>query len=426
MWNPFFDLFNLGQYFPYGQYQLPPQFHAYKGDCCTPGYCIDFTNPHGIINAYYQCSPLSTVINKSSFALSNGKFWVVDEDDKDVEKYNWVKKLFSQPNPIMSGRELLFIADVYRLVFGYTIFYKTTLPMSGQTTMIWPIQPTHIEPRFTGKWINQDSLDGIISGWTYMNPESGVKIELDTNDIMIVRDIMVDLNHNHNHLLGTSRMIGLKREIENIIVAQDAILALNTDRGALGILSPDGKDAAGVVNYLPKDKEELHNELMRTYGITRGKWKLAVSNKSLKYTPLTFNTNDLKLYEGLEYGIQRIADAYFYPYELLGISGGAKYNNKNVAGIDFYQDTVIPTSELYAQKFTTWLGIEDASINIDYSHIAALQESEKDKAEAQLVRVNTIGQLWQNGMATDTEYRMAAGLSEGYNKNDNSNLSKNE
>lgn len=417
-----YDFFDLGQYFPYGNYPLPPEFHAYRGDCNTPGYCVDFTTFEGSVFAYEKCTPLRTVINKLAFTLSNAKIWVVDEDEKDVEAYQWVKDLFLQPNPLQVGRELLFTLDAYVKIFGEGFLVKNTSPLTGIPYTVWTVDPRHMFDESTGRWLNQTEMDQINAGWIYRNPYTRTEIRLKNEDVLHVKDANINLSFGKSHFRGRSRIEGLEKDIMNILVAKDATLSLNTDRGALGILSPDGKDAAGPIQYTPKDKQNLHDEFSRAYGITHGKSKQIITNKSAKWQNISFNTKDLMIYEGIKENVERVCEAYFFPYQLYG---NTIYNNQDTAWKQLYQDAVIPSALVYEQKLTSWLGIENARVNFDFSHVEVLQQSEKEKNDAIKERTQTVRMLWQDGLATDDEYRMAAQLSDDFNPADNSRNNQN-
>lgn len=417
--NFLYDFFNLSQYFPYGDYPLAPEFHAYKGDCNTPGYCVDFSTFDGSVFAYSKCSPLKTVINKSAFALSNAKIWVVDEDENDVEAYQWVKNIFLKPNPLQCGRELLFTFDAYTKIFGESFLVKNTSPVSGEPWTIWAVDPRHMFDASTGLWLNQTDIGQINEGWIYRNPYTRSEIRIPNEDVMHVKDANLNLSFGKSHFRGRSRIEGLEKDVMNILVAKDAGLSLNTDRGALGILSPDGKDVAGAVQYMPKDRKDLNNEFARAYGITYGKSKAIISNKPSKWQSISFNTKDLMLLEGIEENVRRICEAYFFPPQLFG---NTTFNNQDAAWKQLYQDSVIPTSLVYSQKLTSFLGIENAHVDFDFSHIEVLQQSEKEKNDAVKTKTETIRMLWLDGLATDTEYRQAAQLSNDFDPLENSRI----
>lgn len=421
--NFLYDFFNLSQYFPYGDYPLAPEFHAYRGDCDTPGYCVDFTTFEGSVFAYDKCSPLKTVINKLAYTLSNAHIWVVDQDDNDVKEYEWVKEIFVEPNPLQCGRELLFTLDAYRLIFGEAFLVKNSSPITGRPFTIWAVDPRHMHDESTGVWVNQTEIDQINKEWVYRNPYTRTEIRIPNEDVMHIRDANMNLNFGKCHFRGKSRIEGLEKDIMNILVAKDATLSLNTDRGALGIISPDGKDAAGPIQYLPKDKKDLNEEFRKAYGITYGKPKAIISNKSIKWNPISFNTKDLMLLEGIKEAIERICEAFFFPTQLYGNS---TFNNQDAAWKQLYQDAVIPVSLIYEQKLTSFLGIVNAKVNFDFSHVEVLQQSEKEKNEATKTKTETVRMLWLDGQATDEEYRQAAGLSNDFDPQKNSNNNSNE
>lgn len=416
---------------PEGKHFLPPQFHTFMNNC-GDHWCVDIATHGGQIFAYKSCAPLSLVINRLAFALGNARIWVVDEDEKDLEEYGWIKRLFIKPNPLMTGRELLLRLDQYVKLFGEGFVLKIENEGIGDPIRsLWVLNPCYMHAIYRDDAIvfNSEDVNDFILRWEYIHPYSGQIINLNPNDILHVKDIALDMHDvnagvgsfKHWHR-GASRIQGLEDYIKNIVIAAKAIYGLNLDRGPQGILSPTSVDAAGAKPLTPGQKTDLQKELLRFYGMLPGVAKAIISTLPMSWTPMSYNVKDLMLYEGMELCANGIADAYFFPSELISTGKSATYNNKSQAEKNLYQDAILPVSYLYEQHFTNFLGIEGGRINFDYSHVEALQESEKEKEETITIRTNRMITLLNNGLSSNEEVRLAAGLSEDFTpQNNNTN-----
>jgi hypothetical protein len=120
---------------------------------------------------------------------------------------------------------------------------------------------------------------------------------------------------------------------------------------------------------------------------------------------MVFNVRDLMLFEGIKQNIESIADAFNYPFELLANQKGPTFANRGEATKYLYQDNVIPAARVYAEKFTEFFGLQDAVIDIDFSHVEYLKQAEKEKAEALLRTSQALQISYRLGTITREEYR---------------------
>lgn len=433
MFNPFnitanFPILN---HVPQGQYPLPPQFHAFMDEVHNH-WCVDLTCKRGLIHAYKCCSPLATCIDKLAFTMANANIWVVDEDEKDIPEYEWVKKLFLQPNPLMTGRQMLMINEQYLKLFGESFIVKVeNIGLADRPIKnLWVLNPEWMfcfyTPDAKSRLFAANDITEIIDHWEYCQPFTGQRIRLEAEDVLHIKDISLDMSNLHINGIhfesfhrGHSRVIGLESNIENIVVGAKAILGLNVDRGPQGILSPTSVDASGAIPLRKEEKKDLNEQFMNFYGMAPGVSKVIFGNVPLSWQPISYNVKDLMLYEGMAFNAQRIAERYFVPYQLLAHDKGTTFSNVETASRLLYQDAIIPWAMVLEQLLTDFLKIEGGRINFDFSHVAALQESKKDDEESTTIRTNRVISLHGMGLASDDEVRMAAGMSNDFIKQQN-------
>ena len=157
------------------------------------------------------------------------------------------------------------------------------------------------------------------------------------------------------------------------------------------------------------------------YGLSARQAKVIVTNASLKWQQMTFSVKDLMLFEGINKNIQLLCDAFGYPYELLGNDSGVTYANKLEAKRSFYQDSIIPISKIYAEKFTEFFGLEGVSVAIDYSDVECLRMAEKEQAEAFYRKNEAMRIAYEKGVVSTAEWRLYIGYDEEIYKPDQDN-----
>lgn len=392
-----------------------------------PEITINFDKYEGLGEAYDKCSTVSTIITRNASALQNGKWWIVDKKDNDVlKKYRGIEQLLKQPNPLQSWSDLLLQLDVYRQVFGEAFLYAVKPEGYGvqDAAALWVLNPNHLTIEGSGKMYMQSDINDIITRYIYKDGTERIEIEPDS--ILHIKDNFQNLSFSPSSLRGQSRLSGLEQNIINIIQAEEAVRALNKNRGAQGILSNDSSDTIGHVPLDPKEKEMIESKLKNHYGMRLSQSPVIITDKNLKWQSMSFNVKDLMLFEGIESNIKRIAEAYEYPFELLATNNIA-YANKKEAKADHYQSNIIPLANMYAEKFSVFFGLDRDKFTVDFSHVECLQKSESEKAEAEYKKNQSMKIAYSSGVVSLAEWRLALGLDEEiYNPESNNNAINNE
>lgn len=390
--------------FKKSKYLSSLDFFCYTGDKCQPAFCIDLTRLSGCREAYMYCSPISTMINRGAQAMANGKWWIVDGKDNDVsEKYHEISILLKNPNPLQSFTEFILQMDAYRQIYGEVFILKNTIPGFGEISNLWVINPEYITINVTGNTYRQSNISDIIKSYTLTIGNN--KETVAPNEILHIKDSFQNLSFLKNDLRGASRLGGLEYEIRNICQAQEAIYSLNKDRGAMGILSNAEKGADGFIPMGKSEIESIENGL-RKQGLSEAQRKIIVTNAALKWQSMSFNVKDLMLFEGIKQNMESISNALDYPFGLLGNEKGETFNNKDEDKKTLYQDSVIPKSKVYEEKFSSFLGLEYDKIVIDFSHIECLMQGERERAESLRLRNLANEVAFRNGIITAEEWRL--------------------
>jgi hypothetical protein len=200
--------------------------------------------------------------------------------------------------------------------------------------------------------------------------------------------------------------------ISNIRGAMGYRNVLINERGAIGLLSNESKDSDGGIPLTNEERKRLEDQMIKDYGIQDGKSKVIMTSSSLKWTPFVYPTKDLMLFEEVNADFQKIIDVYGMKKELFSEDKSSTFSNLLEAKRMTYQDAIIPYSEDFTYNLTQFLGLDIKGewLSLDYSHIEALQENEKSKAETMKIKANAYNVLSQDPTFDKNKLKEMLGL----------------
>lgn len=370
--------------------------------------CIDFHY------AYFNCPPLSAIINRKAKAYVNGEPYVINTEGKAKDKESnsliaqKIKNLMQQPNRLQSRDQFEAQNYIFTQLYGYCVVLAMK-PVGFpfyEATELWNIPPHMIS-------INEQQ------GLFYRNAGLGVEsirltwggasVDLPLDNVAIIKDIMPSFE---SVVIPDSRVRTLKMPINNIIGAYESRNMLINSRGALGMITNQTQDASSFINLKEGEKKELHQDFKKMYGLRRGQSEMIITSANLKWQPMVLPTKDLMLFEEIEDDGNRICDAYDFPPELFArMKGGTTFSNMATASRNLYQDAIMPECRnIYSQ----WNKIFEADkykleIGRDYRQLPALQAANKEEAEAKLRMVQALQIDFRNDVITKNEWRVATG-----------------
>lgn len=375
----------------------------------------DTTTMSGQGWAYNYCPAVNAIINKKVRAFTNAKWKIVNEkgDPATGKNLGILPELIKRPNPSQTWNEFIAQAKVYEQTFG-EMFILPVMPMffNNKTSVsaIWVVPNWLITENITGKIFNQTKIDQIVENYVInFNGYSSDPIPAD--QILRIRDGSVPVTDMAEKILhGQSRLYPLTNPVTNIISAYEARNVMITRKGALGILSNDGKDVGGTIPLRKEDKESLQNDFKK-YGLSKEQYQVIITNASLRWQAMTFPTKELMLFEEIEDDTRQIADAFDFPMHLLGFKKGTTYANVNEAKKSFYQDATIPEAENFANAFAQYFDLPDGLRLVpSYDHLEIFQKSRKDQAEVVRIICEGYKTAYEKGIVTLEEWRSAMNL----------------
>jgi hypothetical protein len=347
---------------------------------------------------YELISVLEAVINKRAECFSNAMPYIVDSSNNEPQDLaaRRVRGLFDSPSALMSFQQLYRITDVYRMLYGYCVWFTPRIEEGSLPSSLLLIPPDKLS-------IEVDPSHSILT-----NQLPKVKVRISGQDTRIPLDDLIIFNDiktgfGGHPLLAQSRMTALCDEVNLLGDISEAQSAIIKHRGALGVLTRDPRDekAPGVFE---ENKKKIQEEY-RHYGLSHEQWKIIITSAPLRWIPLTMNIGDLKLIELEEAAAKKVCSVYDIPYELFPLSGNSTFENRKQAKLELYQDHILPTSAGDAELITKKLGLKAVKVSFDYSHLPVFQEDQAAKASTITAISTAIATLMGNGTITKAEAR---------------------
>ena len=352
---------------------------------------IDTDKPYDL---YLQIPELRTVVNKRAIMMASGKPLVCDLDGNPIESH-WIKDLINQPNPTQSWSDVIYSLSVNDGLFNNSFAYCPKRSFDIRNLLL-PLPSNQIKIVGTGKYLDQIDTDGLIKEFQFW-------YDTQKSEIISVED-MIYLNtpDGINLLNPTNRIETLKYPLSNIMAQYNKRNVILENMGAIGILSSKKSDMGGALPMTPEERDEIQNDW-----ISRNKDKLIMTEADVDWTPMSYPTKDLMLFDELTEDKMAIIDAYGLSYYLFSQAKGSTFTNVKEGMRMSYQDTIIPETEQMYATISQQLGLIDEGIYIkaDFSHIPVLQDDKNQQS-------STIVSLVQNGVIDPNEARNVLGYSE--------------
>lgn len=379
-------------------------------------YRISFNGHNSALKAYLQCPPLAAIINKKAQAFTNGKTFIINKKGKARDKEatsevaNKVRSLMANPNPFQSQKEFEAQQYTYLQIWGWCIVLSIK-PVGFDNTdakKLWNIPPAMIDVEETkNNWLLADKSTDVIKS-IIINFENE-KVPLPVSDCYIIKDITVSFT---SPAFPESRTCSLRANINNTIGAYESRGKLIEYRGALGIISPDFKDAGGPIPLKDDDKEALQEEF-KQYGLKRNQYSFIISNAAVKWSQMGIPTSELMLFEEIEDNIMRICDGYNFPYPLMSSNRTNSLGGNNIyeAKKLLYQDATIPEAENISEQWTTFFSLDKYELKIvkDFSHVEALQDDKLQYARWRNTLNDAKKKEYDAGLITLNDWLIALG-----------------
>lgn len=341
---------------------------------------------------YNEIPALKTVIDRRAMMFSNMKLMIVDKDGNPFED-NELNKLLENPNCEQSQNDFLNEYQTQLCVYGNQFIYRNKpSTLLKYPKALWNVSARYVQPYTTGKIFDQVSTEEIISRYDY--EMEGTKRSFEAKEILFTK--IKDLD---NPIIGKSPIFNLKFPLSNTRAAYEYRNVIMTEKGAIGILSNESKDAVGSINMQPDEKERVEKQYSRDYGISEDQRKIILTNASLKWQPMTYPTKDLMLFDEVDADKRDIIDAYGLNQNIFSSLNGTTYENLKNSLVMCYQDTIQPAADSFAQALAPFIGIpEGYKLVASYDHLSILKENKLKGMQSIQAVVTSLTEAVQGGL----------------------------
>jgi len=315
---------------------------------------------------------LFAIIHRRAQMLSNGKFLHLDKNDEEIIDSPFVK-LLENPNPFQAGNEWLIQQDMQKSTYGNTFIYLLRgSKLAEVPKVLWNISPKKMIVNRTGKLWDQFEADQIVSSYSLNGDSTGKNADkrFETNEILHRNIQDVD-----DPIVGSSPFHSLKMPITNIRSSYGFRHVIMTKKGAIGMISKDGKAAGqGSIPITADERKKMEKQLVGDYGLSEKQKQVLLSTASWKWNAMSYPTKDLELFREVDENAQAIMDTYGMDNALF--AGDATFENKQMGERSTYQNTIIPEANDLTNGLTKKFKLNEKNqkIVLDYSHLPILQE----------------------------------------------------
>lgn len=301
-----------------------------------------------------------------------------------------IDKFLTQPNPVMTWREVVYQHFVYKLTTGNAFFRAAMSDAFSEdavkciySSAYWelPANLVTVEPvkySFGVPLFGVATKEELIKGYR-LNMGAYSTLIIPHYQIWHDRDGLPEFEKTDTFLKANSRLLSVKKPIANLLAVYDARNVIYVKRGGLGFIVAQKHDDTGTLALDPDEKESLRKEMNR-YGVGEGQSPFGVTDIPISFVRTNLSISELQPFdETLEDAI-KIAGAYNIPAVLVPRKDQSTFSNQSTAEQSVYYATIIPSAKRFCEEITTFLGLEEKGyyLDCDFSDVACLQEGRKD------------------------------------------------
>lgn len=347
--------------------------------------------------AYVKIPQIRAVIDHSAAAFVRN---IITQEKKtstgiDIITDGNLFDVLHNPHPLQSEKE--FWESFYKnwKIFGRVHVFKN-IPSGFKAEnikgmIVLPSKDVQIIPKKNANYLTATNINEIVERYE-LNLGNGRIQPFQPEDIWTLTDSSLNW-HGDQYLYPEPAMKSLQKPITIISAIYGINEELNSNHGAIGIISPKGKDATGDTITLTSDqKTDLQEDYANNYGLMKGDYKLIITNNSVGFDPISLPIKDLLLSENLQDQLNAITNAHQFPPYIFANKEGTTFSNSAESQKALYNQKIIPETEIVSRSINMEFGTtpETGLIVFNNDHIEALQADKKDEAEKNKINSQSI------------------------------------
>lgn len=345
---------------------------------------------------FLEIPELRAVIDKRASMMSSNVPVLYDADGNVVENH-WFLDMVEKPNAVQSWADVVYSLSVNDALYSNAFGYCPKRSFDIRNLFV-PLPSNRIQIDTSGKMLKQMDEGGMITRFKF-------RYDDDQLEIVEIQDMVyLTTTDGMNLIKPTSRIDSLKYPLSNIKASYHKRNVLLENIGAIGILSAQKSDLGGAIPMTPEEKSAIQKDWYN-----RSKDELLITESQVNWTPMSYPTRDLLLFEELTADKLAIIDAYGLNYNLFSSESGSTFSNVRDSIRMVYTDTIIPETQQMYDTIAHQIGLSKDGyyIKADFSHLPVLQADEKQKADAMNTRADAVNKIIQAGVQlTDEEKRL--------------------
>lgn len=361
---------------------------------------LDMTDDEDKKDALKYVAPLSYVLSRIGSMASDGRPYVVDKDNNEIQDATnkAIRDILNNPNPMQDFSQFTKAVEMYVKLHGFCPLYLIRATSESPIKYIIPLPPEDFRIEDCPDIMQLGA--GLTAGKAFFNCDNK-EIELEPYEYHIVHDGM--FNVVNGQLEFFSPVSALSDHVKNYIGQLKARGNLIYNGGGKGIIYGNDTSEFGNLELTPQEKEDINRQFNDKCGLV-GKSPILVTRAKVGWQSLSFDVDQLKLHEEDISCMKDIANA-------IGINpnlfiSDSTFQNQEAVKKSAYQDVIIPDANRLARALTNILCPEGIIIKIDYSHVPCLQEDLSASALALKNMAIGLKTLMDNNLISRKEARI--------------------
>lgn len=357
-----------------------------------------------LLKAYLDCPHLRAVIDKRGEFFANGAWKCVSTEDEKKEFPNDPGlKLLRKPNAFQSGEDFMKDYLFYKDLYANTFIYENKGSALALPVALWNLPSEWMQIILSRKFFDQVDISQIIKEYRLCN--SGYERVYDTSEI-IYKPERFSISKGK----GTSKVPSLQLPISNIVAALKTRNILIVNKGMIGFLSTENKDAVGSLPFKGGQRKEIEEQFEDDANLFSSRPKIKIVGTPSRWNPMSYPTKDLALFEEIEDDFNVICDAYGVMRDVFSSTKGATFQNQKEAKKGTYTDTIQPEADAFAEMMTTALNPGPGKKYIlDYSWLPIMQADKKSEEESERIKGQRLSLLYADNIISAEAYAEQAG-----------------
>lgn len=341
---------------------------------------------------YIEIPELRAVIDKRAQMMSANHPCLYDSKGERVEKH-WILDLIDKPNAIQSWSDVVYSISVQDGLYNNAFAYAPARS-GGIRNLMVPLPADKVKMHLSGKKLKQMDAEDMVDKFTFVY-DTGEKEAIDWLDMLYFTT-----DDGMNIIKPVSRIESLRYPLSNIKAQYHKRNVLLENIGAIGILSSENSDMAGTIPMTPEEKREIQQDWYK-----RQKDELIITEAKVNWTPMSFPTKDLMLFEELTADKLALFDAFGLNANIFSSTQGTTFSNVRDSIRMIYTDTIIPeTQSMYDSLMRQWgLHSQGYYLKAEFNHLPIMQDDEVQAANTMKIKAETLEKLRNLGVVMDEQ-----------------------